>query len=567
MLSLNIFSNEVIYPMPMRPLSNIVRSDLTISVILAVFLGFFLNYAVYFSRADSQLLLSGNNGLFYVIAEVIVNILFSFFLFRLIAATGLLSFKILSSLIILISVACSYYITFYDVVIGYGILISTLTTDVDLSQEAVNNQFYLWFALLSLPALILIWSAKKTVIQNKKRKWLLILITFVIIPAAVFTYIKTADRHQKVIEEEKNIDIASYGGGLGYSYLPSNWIIPLFQFAIVKYDDTFNESNIFDPAEEFTYTPAPQNKDLYVVFVIGETARGDHMQLLGYDRETTPLLAADPNVIAFDGRSCDTSTKLSLRCMFVREGGVKDNEQRTLTENNVFSVMKSLGFTSELFSMQSEVWFYNKLDLDNYLIREMITSKHSSSGKSIYDELLLNEADDVISRRKNGMNLIILHTKGSHHFYSKRYPPEFRKFLPECLDTETECSSEEEINAYDNSILYTDYVLHNLTEKLKDKNAIVFYTSDHGESLGGGEGTRLHGTPRHIAPDEQFNVPFIVWMSDTYIKNNKTLFDNLKENSRVRTFFHYELFDSILGCTGFTSSDGGINNKNNLCFR
>lgn len=179
-----------------------------------------------------------------------------------------------------------------------------------------------------------------------------------------------------------SIDVSSYGGELSYSYLPTNWIVPLVQYAVVKYDDTFNEIDLFDPADEFTYTPAPQNDDLYVVFVIGETARWDHMQLLGYERETTPLLSADKNVIAFKGQSCDTSTKLSLRCMFVREGGVKDNEQRTVTENNVFSVMKQNGFYSELFSMQSEVWFYNRLDLDNYLIREMITAQNRTPGQS-----------------------------------------------------------------------------------------------------------------------------------------------------------------------------------------
>ncbi|EMD6371286.1 TPA: kdo(2)-lipid A phosphoethanolamine 7''-transferase [Morganella morganii] len=556
------------YPMPIRQLLNTLRNEFVVSAILALFLGFFLNYTVYFSRAQNQLLLSGDYGSVYLVAEIFANILFSFFLFRLIAQTGLLSFKILTSFIILISIAVSYYVMFYDVIIGYGILVSTLATDsVELSQEAVGGHFYLWFSLLSVPALLLIWSAKKTRIQTASRRRALALFTFIVIPVLIFGYLKLADANQKKIEMNGSIDVSSYGGELSYSYLPTNWIVPLVQYAVVKYDDAFNEIDLFDPADEFTYTPAPQNDDLYVVFVIGETARWDHMQLLGYERETTPLLSADKNVIAFKGQSCDTSTKLSLRCMFVREGGVKDNEQRTVTENNVFSVMKQNGFYSELFSMQSEVWFYNRLDLDNYLIREMITAQNRTPGKAIRDELLMDEVDDMLARKKQGQNLIILHTKGSHHLYSKRYPPEFRKYMPECTEEGTKCSTQEEINAYDNSILYTDHFLHDLTEKLKDKNAIVFYTSDHGESLGENNGMRLHGTPRHIAPPEQFRVPFIVWMSDNYIKNNPSLFDNLKENSRTRTFFHHELFDTILGCSGVTSSDGGINNKNNLCYR
>lgn len=545
-------------------LLKVVRNDIAVSIILAIYLGFFLNYSVYISRFHSQILLNENNGYLYLVAEIIVNILFSFFLFRLVSVLGLFSFKLLSTLIILISIAISYYITFYDVVVGYGILISTLTTDIDLSQEVIDNNFFIWLLLLSIPPVILIWFTKKTVL-SKKRSRLLRLFTFILIPLLIFTYIKLVDSYQKENESKKNIDISSYGGGIGYSYLPTNWMIPLVQYGIVKYDDSFNETNLLDPFEKFTYKPNEKNKDVYVVFVIGETARWDHMQLLGYQRETTPRLASEKNVIAFKGTSCDTSTKLSLRCMFVREGGVKDNEQRTVTENNIFSVMKQLGFSSNLFSMQSEVWFYNKLDVDNYLIREMITSKNSSRGKEIHDELLLDEVDNVIQDKTSGMNLIILHTKGSHYLYSKRYPAEFKKFMPECIDSAVKCSKEQLINSYDNSILYTDTVISNLIDRLKDKNAIVFYTSDHGESIEENKG--LHGTPRKIAPVEQFRVPLIVWMSDTYMENNKGLYDNLKQNSQSRTFFHHEIFDSLLGCLGYTSTDGGINNKNNLCFR
>ena len=61
--------------------------------------------------------------------------------------------------------------------------------------------------------------------------------------------------------------------------------------------------------------------------------------------------------------------------MFVREDGTEDNPQRTLKEQNVFAVMKELGFSSELFAMQSEVWFYNNTEVDNYAFREMIASE------------------------------------------------------------------------------------------------------------------------------------------------------------------------------------------------
>ncbi|MCK8356904.1 lipid A phosphoethanolamine transferase, partial [Erwinia amylovora] len=91
---------------------------------------------------------------------------------------------------------------------------------------------------------------------------------------------------------------------------------------------------------------------------------------LGYARDTTPKLAKEKNLVAFRGESCDTSTKLSLRCMFVREGGTEDNPARTLKEQNVFAVLKQLGFISDLYAMQSEVWFYNNTNADSFAFRE-----------------------------------------------------------------------------------------------------------------------------------------------------------------------------------------------------
>ncbi len=77
-------------------------------------------------------------------------------------------------------------------------------------------------------------------------------------------------------------------------------------------------------------------------FIIGETTRWDHMGIFGYERNTTPKLAQEKNLAAFRGYSCDTATKLSLRCMFVRQGGAEDNPQRTLKEQNIFAVSEAV---------------------------------------------------------------------------------------------------------------------------------------------------------------------------------------------------------------------------------
>lgn len=239
-----------------------------------------------------------------------------------------------------------------------------------------------------------------------------------------------------------------------------------------------------------------------MVFILGETARWDHMGLLGYQRDTTPQLSKERNLVAFRGQSCDTSTKLSMRCMFVREGGAENNPQRTLKEQNIFNVLRSLGFTSELFAMQSEVWFYNSINANNYSFREMIAFEERNEGKFVDDMLLVDEVKGSLARYPKRKHLIVLHTKGSYYLYSMRYQPE-------CMGVDASCSREQLINAFDNSVLYTNTFIKKVLDQVRDKKALVFYASDHVESID--ENYHLHGTPRDFAPPEQFRSPMLVW--------------------------------------------------------
>ncbi len=274
-----------------------------------------------------------------------------------------------------------------------------------------------------------------------------------------------------------------------------------------------------------------------MVFVIGETTRWDHMGILGYDRDTTPKLAQEKNLVAYRGYSCDTATKLSLRCMFVREGGASDNPQRTLKEQNVFAVLKQLGFSSDLFAMQSEMWFYTNTMADNIAYREQIGAEPRNRGKNVDDMLLLSEMEQSLKNHPQGKHLIVLHTKGSHYSYYQRYTRDFAKWTPECVGINKNCSKQELINAYDNSILYVDTFLSRVIDQLRDKKAIVIYAADHGESIN--EKEHLHGTPRKLAPPEQFRVPMIMWMSDKYLgKSGQSQNVCPSGNSRQRSRYH-----------------------------
>jgi KDO II ethanolaminephosphotransferase len=541
-------------------------SQQSISLFIALYLGILLNLPIFFRRFEQ---LHYDNAL-SIAVEAIACFALVYFLCMLLSYTGKTVFRVLMTGIVISSAAASYYMILFNVDIGYGILAAALASDsIDLSKESVGTHFIFWTLLVSLIPVLLLWLSKmpgaalrQTTFKKLAVRTALLAVSGLICYMPLRLMGKVQDRHDIV----NNRMMASYGGVVAGTYSPSNWLSALGLYTYSSYSKAEDNKNLFDPAKHFTYTAPADAKDMYVVFVIGESARRDHMGLYGYDRDNTPNLDKEKNLVALQGYSCDTATKLSLRCMFVREGGASEEPQRTLKEANVFSVLKSNGWSSELYSMQSEAWFYNKTRADDYSLRENIASEKRNAGKPVDDMLLIDEMKDSMNNHPQGKHLIILHTKGSHYLYSDRYPRSFAKYKPECMGIDDSCSTEEMINAYDNSLLYTDYFLSQVFDQLRDKNAIVFYASDHGESIS--KSMHFHGTPRDHAPIEQRTVPIMVWASDKFLSNdqNKASFEQLqKMAAEKKPAFHEKLYDTILGCIGYTSPNGGIVEQHNWC--
>ncbi|MFP5594671.1 kdo(2)-lipid A phosphoethanolamine 7''-transferase [Kluyvera sp. 142486] len=546
-------------------------SQQTLSLLLAVYIGWFMNFSVLFRRFEGYLQdFSFEKGLFIVI-ELVATLLVTFFLFRVLSIGGRRLWKVLATLVVLISAGASYYMTNLNVVIGYGIVASVMTTDVDLSKEVVGWHFISWLVLTSILPLACIWinQARDTLLYQLRTPGQRIRGIAIVLLSALLVWgpIRLMEVHLKEGERQAQVDLPSYGGVLANSYLPSNWVAALGLYGWTQVDESTDTRELFDPAKNFTYVPPKDIDDTYMVFIIGETTRWDHMGLFGYARNTTPGLAKEKNLVAFRGYSCDTATKLSLRCMFVRQGGASDNPQRTLKEQNVFAVLHQLGFTGDLLAMQSELWFYSNTMANNIAYREQIGAEPRNRGKSVDDMLLADELQNVLARQsEKGKHLIIIHTKGSHFNYTQRYPRNFAQWKPECVNVDDKCSKAELINSYDNSITYVDHFLVNVFDQLRDKKAIVFFAADHGESIN--EHERLHGTPRKMAPPEQFRVPMMVWMSDKYLQNpdHAKSFAYLQQQAAMKQpKRHVELYDTIMGCLGYTSPDGGINEFNNWC--
>lgn len=541
-----------------------------LSFLLALYIGLFMNCAVFFRRFDGYVhqftLLKGASA----VVELVATVLVTFFLLRILSLFGRRVWRVLATLVVLFSAGASYYMTFLNVVIGYGIIASVMTTDIDLSKEVVGWGFALWLVAVATPPLLFIWNnrCRYTLLRQLRTPGLRVRSVAAVVLAGLMVWgpIRLLDIEQKNVERTTGVDMPSYGGVVANSYLPSNWISALGLYAWAKVDESSNSRSLLNPAKKFTYTAPADLEDTYVVFIIGETTRWDHMGILGYSRDTTPKLAQEKNLVAFRGESCDTATKLSLRCMFVREGGADDNPQRTLKEQNVFAVLKQLGFKSDLFAMQSEIWFYGNTMADNIAYREQIGAEPGNRGKNVDDMLLMQEMQRVVTPEATGKRLIILHTKGSHFNYTQRYPRSFARWTPECVGVDDKCTKQELINSFDNSVTYVDHFISSVLDQLRDKKAIVFYAADHGESIN--EKEHLHGTPRQMAPPEQFRVPMLVWMSERTLADPQKakMFAQLKTQAEMKIpHRHQELYDTVMGCLGYTSPDGGINEKNNWC--
>ena len=541
-----------------------------VSLWLALYIGWFMNVAVLFRRLDGYAqeftLWKGLSG----IVELVATVLVTFFLLRVLSLLGRRVWRILATLVVIFSAAASYYMTFLNVVIGYGIIASVMTTDIDLSQEVVGWYLILWLALVSAPPLLLIWSnrCQHTLLRQIRTPGQRVKNIAIVALAGLMVWgpIRLLELRQKDVERSSEVDMPSYGGVIANSYLPSNWLSALGLYAWAQVDESSDNKSLINPAKKFTYVAPKDIDDTYVVFIIGETTRWDHMGILGYNRDTTPKLAQEKNLIAYRGYSCDTATKLSLRCMFVREGGASDNPQRTLKEQNVFSVLHQLGFTSDLYAMQSEMWFYSNTMAQNISYREQIGAEARNRGKPVDDMLLIDEMKLSLNGNPDGKHMIILHTKGSHFNYTQRYPRSFAKWTPECVGVDKDCTKAQLINSYDNSVMYVDHFIDSVIDQVRDKKAIVFYAADHGESIN--EFEHLHGTPRKMAPPEQFRVPMMVWMSDKYLEDPEKakMFAHLKKEAEMKVpRRHVELYDTIMGCLGYTSPNGGINENNNWC--
>lgn len=254
------------------------------------------------------------------------------------------------------------------------------------------------------------------------------------------------------------------------------------------------------------------------VLIVGETARAANFSLNGYSRDTNPELQALANVIYQSATSCGTATATSLPCMLTQGGRIGFDRSVRRHQDNLLDIAARSGYSVH--------WVDNGNGCKGLCDRVDSRDVHLDAIDSIcsdsecYDEILVHELKNLL-RDITGDTLIVLHQLGSHGpAYFRRYPDEYRRFTPDCRSVNFgDCTNEQIVNSYDNTIAYTDHVIAAAIDVLAAEadhiRPSLTYMSDHGESLGE-HNLFLHGMPYKLAPDEQKQVPMISWFGDKH---------------------------------------------------
>ena len=295
--------------------------------------------------------------------------------------------------------------------------------------------------------------------------------------------------------------------------------------------------------------PLKEQENYLVVVLVGETARAANYQWNGYNRETNAFTAGIPNMVFFQNTtSCGTATAISLPCMFSMMGREHYNAEKVAYQDNTIDILKRNG--------TQVAWIDNDSGCKGVCrnattINVDMLSNLNCSGESCTDEVMLKLLDEQIESFRGKEGIVFLHLIGSHGpTYYKRYPESFARFKPDCRTSDLQkCTDAQIVNSYDNTILFTDYLMSKIVADLKTRNktyqTALLYMSDHGESLGE-NGLYLHGMPYSVAPEVQKHVPFMLWLSDEMAAQKTMDMECLHRTAQTGKFSHDNLSHTLL---------------------
>lgn len=309
------------------------------------------------------------------------------------------------------------------------------------------------------------------------------------------------------------------------------------------------------------------------VMVVGETARAHNFSIYGYPRNTNPLLSKTPGITVFPDATTQSNTTHKSVPMLLSAASAEDFP-RLFHEKGILAAFREAGFHTVFISNQlpnhSFIDFLGEQADEHYFLK-----KEESAQGSHYDEDLLQKLDKILPEVDASSSIhyryrklfVVLHTYGSHFNYQERYPRSFAYFKPDGRSEAMPENRRDLLNAYDNTIRYTDYILHGIVERLqkwelvqtKARNkpdgiycqptSAMLYTSDHGENIfDDNRKLFLHAAPK--ASDYELHVPFIIWTSQGFDKKYPKVVKALADNHTKQVQTSLSVFHTLLGIGG-----------------
>ncbi len=497
---------------------NVVRF-IVIAACLNVVLYHFPLYAFALSELDASSL----NGVLTLVNLTALALVFTLVaLFVLFMVSARLA-KAVCILFALVNSVAVYFMVTFKVILDYTMMGNILNTQTSEASSYWNLSILVYFVLLGVVPGIWLWRLH---FKPVKRITLLLLSFVTVSLCVVLLYANSSswlwfDKHSKAV---------------GGQIMPWSYVVNTIRFQ--RDQNAVPKNKTLLPDAVFIH----KNKKV-VVLIIGETARLKNFSLYGYARETNPLLAKSTIIALNDPDACSTYTTKSIACMLSHLDSAAPKFEPLpsyLQRQGVEVIWHSKNWGEPAVSVDS---YQDKGDLKQYCKGEGCE----------YDEVLLTRLRDKIAASTADKIFVVLHTKGSHGpSYFSQYPPQFERFTPVCKTVDlSQCSFDALQNAYDNSILYTDFFINETIQLLQQTGiaSSLLYISDHGESLGEG-GYYLHGTPMVLAPDEQVKIPFLVWMSDEFVKQKGIDVNVFKQ---AKTHSHANVFHSVMGALDLRS--------------
>lgn len=432
----------------------------------------------------------GFNGGFLLVSAFLLLLGLDFLLYYVLVWLGRFVGKCLICLSLLADAAMLFGVNAYDILVTDEMMGNILNTQSSEVAGFISWEPFAYILLLGVVPSIYVF-ARKVEYGSWKKLMAAIGIPVGVLLAVVFGNMKNwpwVDRNSTE---------------LGSLIMPWSYIVNTFRF----YDSERqkNQPEILLPDA----TAIGDTPDVCVL-MIGESARGDRFSLLGYERETNRYTVKD-SVRAYPAIASATYTRAGVKAIL---------EPMDVPELHEI-LPNYLQRTGVDVVWRTHNWSEPPVHTPKYYTFADLQQRYPEADAR-YDGLLLEGLREEIAGSDSTHVFVVIHAYTNHGpSYNTNYPPQFQVFEPVCNTVEMSKTSPEELNnAYDNSIVYADYLMHQVIEVLRslpERRSMMLYVSDHGESLGENN-LYMHGVPLYMAPKEQLEIPLVLWTSDPSLR-------------------------------------------------